>query len=324
MSFWKRQTAGSAARTQKRRLAHETLEDRRLRAGFSIVQQFTDEGAYEKILYIEGTFGRDVVEIWDNRTTDYGYVDYSRPDPRISVHLESLGGTESEYAVFRGVDKIVANLKGGDDEYTNSSSLAVDVVFGGSGADLIRGGHDVSYIDGGDGPDHLYGRGGDDWIYGGRGDDWLFGEYINGRGAFYCYDRDGDDHLFGGEGVDHLRGQFGDDYMDGGFDFVPDIIYSNDEGFTDTIVSWNYRGYSYFGSTWFSYTGQCPRDTMLGWDADDRYVTKYATIYNGARFLSYYDLETMSYREHLSPYANLTHGSQAQLFPEFTLITTIR
>lgn len=144
-----------------------------------------------------------------------------------------------------------SEIYGGDgDDFistSKSSSLIVDLVYGGADADTI-------YTHAGD--DEIYGGSGNDEIYGGPENDLIFGEAgidtISGEAGKdvvdggteddIIYGGDGDDELCGGGGADAVYGMNHDDCLCGGgpltnVDLADDVPLRGDSG-TDTCYWW--------------------------------------------------------------------------------------
>jgi hypothetical protein len=128
-----------------------------------------------------------------------------------SVIVRGVPGV-AKNAVFTGVNAIVVNSLGGNDDVRIGSNIR-DVsgnligvtVSAGNGNDRVEGGDGDDELNGGLGNDNIRGRGGDDTIAGGSGNDSCSGEA-------------GDDDLFGDSGRDVLRGGDDDDSLSGGSD----------------------------------------------------------------------------------------------------------
>jgi Ca2+-binding RTX toxin-like protein len=138
--------------------------------------------------------------------------------------------TETQSFALGDVQTIVFNGYGGDDRFTNDSSIPC-TANGGAGNDELIGGWGSDLLRGGLGDDGVWGREARDVLKGGGGHDLLRGGYGNDvlHGGF------GDDRLFGGRGHDTLYGEGGSDYLDGGLGGGTDTLYGgNPEG--DTFV----------------------------------------------------------------------------------------
>ena len=152
----------------------------------------------------------------------------------------SLTGVESMSFSAGSVDSIVFVGLGGDDQFTNETSIPStafgqagnDTLIGGSGNDRLIGGPGVDILEGNAGDDEI--RGGIDGkktISGGSGNDRLFG----GNGDNDIDAGDGDDIVHGGDGVDVVNGGDGDDSIyPGGGDDVVDAGAGNDSLNTGT------------------------------------------------------------------------------------------
>jgi hypothetical protein len=89
----------------------------------------------------------------------------------------------------------------GNDTLVNQTAVAT-VAYGHEGTDTFWGGTGIDQLLGGEGDDELHGGASNDVLRGG----------------------DGDDDLYGDAGRDQLFGEAGADYLDGGHDFVSDIL----------------------------------------------------------------------------------------------------
>lgn len=128
-----------------------------------------------------------------------------------SVTVRGVPGV-AKNAVFIGVNAIVVNSLGGNDDVRigsdirdTSGNLIGVTVNAGNGNDRVEGGDGDDDLNGGIGNDNLRGRGGDDTIAGGAGNDTCNGEA-------------GDDDIFGDSGRDTVRGGNDDDSLSGGSD----------------------------------------------------------------------------------------------------------
>lgn len=128
-----------------------------------------------------------------------------------SVTVRGVPGV-AKNAVFTGVNAIVVNSLGGNDDVRigsnirdTSGNLIGVTVNAGNGNDRVEGGDGDDELNGGVGNDTVRGRGGDDTIAGGSGNDDCRGEA-------------GDDDVFGDSGRDTLRGGDDDDSLSGGDD----------------------------------------------------------------------------------------------------------
>lgn len=162
-----------------------------------------------------------------------------------SVVLRGVPGV-AKNAVFTGVNAIIINAGGGNDDIrigSNIRNVAGNLigvtVNAGAGNDRVEGGDGNDDIAGGLGNDNIRGRGGDDEISGGdgnddcrgdAGDDDIFGD----RGRDVLRGGDDDDSVSGGDDRDTLYGDTGDDSLDG--DAGRDKIYGglgNDDDYDD-------------------------------------------------------------------------------------------
>ena len=114
----------------------------------------------------------------------------------------ALTGVDSESFPIADVESIRFVGLGGDDRFTNGTSLP-SFAFGQAGNDTLIGGSGNDRLIGGTGTDVLTGNAGDDEIRGGAD-----GEKTIDGGA-------GDDRLFGGTGINTIRGGSGDDVIHG-------------------------------------------------------------------------------------------------------------
>lgn len=121
-------------------------------------------------------------------------------------------GVGRRAVTISGVDEIVINSRGGNDDirigsniFDTGGALISVTVNAGNGNDRVEGGDGDDDISGGLGNDNLRGRGGNDEISGGGGND-------------NCSGDAGDDVVFGDGGRDVLRGGDDDDSLSGGAD----------------------------------------------------------------------------------------------------------
>jgi hypothetical protein len=151
-------------------------------------------------------------------------------DDQIRVRLTHSGHTHEEiYNLTKGstisslvpnVTRIIFNGLGGNDTFTNGSSVASlvdggtgnDTLTGGSGWDTLSGGFGNDLVNGQAGHDSLRGNDGNDTLRGGSGNDLLEGH----TGADRLEGQTGNDQLFGHESPDVLFGGDGDDLLRGG------------------------------------------------------------------------------------------------------------
>lgn len=162
-----------------------------------------------------------------------------------TVILRGVPGV-AKNAVFTGVNAIVVNARGGNDDIRIGSNirdvggnLIGVIVSAGNGNDRVEGGDGDDTFDGGSGNDNLRGRGGNDTMWGGVGNDDISGE----AGDDVCFGDTGrdtlrggsdDDSLSGGANDDKLYGDAGDDSLDG--DEGRDKLYGgigNDDDYDD-------------------------------------------------------------------------------------------
>ena len=201
----------------------------------------------------------------------------------------TLSGTDSVTVPVSDVDSIVFIGLGGNDQFTNQTSIpsvafgqagndtliggsgndrliggtGTDVLTGNDGDDEIRGGAGgTKEIDGGAGNDRLFGGTGTNTITGGTGDDVIFG----GESIDTIFGGDGNDELFPGGGVNNVEGGDGDDVFVGGSDV--DTVDGGDgddllfPGFGDDIVNGG------AGDDWIGASDG--DDTVIGGSGADR------------------------------------------------------
>jgi len=193
----------SRPRRRCRRVQFEALESRWLLASDAI-----DYSSDSRVITIDGT----------SRDDDVTVREVSNNQIEVSFRNGSEDGSE-RFDADR-VRRIVFYGRGGDDEFTNDTSIdsyaeggdGNDVLRGGSGDDELRGDDDEDELDGNDGDDLLRGGDDDDRLMGGDGDDELRGE----RGRDRLYGDDDDDRLIGGDHEDRLYGGDGNDVLEGG------------------------------------------------------------------------------------------------------------
>jgi hypothetical protein len=120
-----------------------------------------------------------------------------------------------------GISAILAQLRGGDDDWDSRTVPLATAVLGGEGNDTIRTGAASDAVDGGPGNDAIDGGAGDDILAGGLGGDVIDGGA--GNDLLVASDQagsapgDGPDSLRGGDGNDRLDGSgTGPDALDGG------------------------------------------------------------------------------------------------------------
>ncbi len=234
-------------RTSTRRLAVETLEDRKMLTCSVADGIALDDG----VLCIDGTQFEDYVTVdlefhptqeddlapigggaapnppigggaggdaWIVRARmvyDPGPSIYDDPfdnDTEVSVVFE---------AAFDDVDKIEFVGGGGNstDMFWNNTSIPSEA-WGGGGDDYFFGGSATDSFHGGDGEDELFGYGGVDYLRGEDGNDDLYG----GSGTDFLYGGEDYDDLYGGDGADYLYGQDGPDTLNGGDDNYVDFL----------------------------------------------------------------------------------------------------
>ena len=160
-------------------------------------------------------------------------------------------GTDIPSAAYGGVN--ADNFRGGSGN---------DSLYGGAGNDTLYGGagHDTLLGDniGQTGNDQLYGEGGNDTLRGGLGNDFLSGGFGDDLltdfvGTFFGNEGGndtlhggwGNDSLYGYSGLDELYGEGDDDYLDGGADYLNDLMIGG--AGTDTFKSeWRWISYPDF------------------------------------------------------------------------------
>ncbi|MEZ6094548.1 MAG: calcium-binding protein [Pirellulaceae bacterium] len=176
---------------------------------------------------------------------------------------------------------IDAQLYGGDDQFTNNTSINCNVVghsgndtlIGGTGDDTINGSSGNDIIWGGDGTDTLNGSTGDDEIHGGAGLDLILGytgaDTIYGdQGNDLIYGQQDGDIIDGGAGNDRIRGAGGNDWIQGGDG--DDVIFGDTESDELHGGSGNDYMYGYLGDDLMY--GDAGYDRMYGQDgADEMY-----------------------------------------------------
>ena len=178
-------------------LGFESLEPRQLLAGI-----FFDSGSGE-------------VTVAGNSLPNIGSFQQINPT---TVRASLVGFVSQDYPLS-SVNKIVFIGFGGDDQFTNSTSIeglllgsdGNDTLIGGSGFDQINGGNGNDEIHGNEGNDRLLGSADDDTIFGGDGNDEMFA----GDGTNTMHGEAGDDTMFGGNQVDTLNGNDGRDQIFG-------------------------------------------------------------------------------------------------------------
>lgn len=167
-----------------------------------------------EILIINGTDQADaiVVEAGDNDG---------------EVRVFGVDGVE-DGTVFQNVNRLLANLGGGDDSFTINGTIRNTAgeafrtaIFGNDGDDTITGGNTIDNIYGGLGNDTIFGRGMDDRLFGGDGDDTIYGNAGNdqifaGLGNDTVYGGFQNDRINGGAGADTILGNQGSDFIDAG------------------------------------------------------------------------------------------------------------
>jgi Ca2+-binding RTX toxin-like protein len=277
-------------RQSRRRLAFESLEDRRLLA-------FASEGS---LIGIKGTKGDDVIRVERVIPGNYqqGYVLLTLNGEHASYSYDGTSSTISAVLVLGlgGNDQITiddnipfqALIDGGKGDDTITTSHGNDVVLGGAGIDTIitadgsdrvDGGAGNDTIDCGDDNDTAVGGKGNDTIHGGNGTDVIIGDA--GIDALYGDDGDdalgggkGNDLIFGGDGADILNadagidlcyGGDGDDLMDGGAG--NDTLFGNDGN--DVIAAGAGVDECHGGSGKDALFGDAGNDSLYGDDNND-------------------------------------------------------
>jgi len=186
----------------KARFNYEELESKNLLAG--IVLTATGD------LVLFGGDGNDTGSVTTSGTT----------------LTANITGVASQDFAVSDISKVIFIGLGGNDRFTNSTSIdsdlignaGNDVLTGGSGVDFINGGVGNDTIAGNDGDDFLIGDAGDDTVRGGDGDDIILG----GDGTNELFGEGQDDLIFGGSGIDEIFGGDGRDVLVGfaGDDFL--------------------------------------------------------------------------------------------------------
>jgi Ca2+-binding RTX toxin-like protein len=160
-------------------------------------------------------------------------------DNTLIVHEGSASISVTAMGIAPGVENVIINAAGGDDNITITSVdqvgfLSISVnggndddtitatgallgrvrlsLNGDAGNDTISGSAEGDTIQGGDGDDMISGDDGDDTLQGGSGNDSLSG----GNGNDLIEGEAGDDTAMGDAGDDSLLGSFGDDVLVGG------------------------------------------------------------------------------------------------------------
>ncbi len=134
-----------------------------------------------------------VLTLMTTEQADDFLVTYDAGTGEIVVTQQLPGGPRQ--GRYRGVDRIEANGRAGEDQLLIDPSVSVPAI--------LAGGLDNDELQGGSGADRIYGDGGADTIRGGAGNDQLLGG-------------DANDVLDGSEGDDDLRGEQGNDELHGG------------------------------------------------------------------------------------------------------------
>jgi len=184
----------------------QQLESRELLAGINLNAA--------GILVISGGEGNDVGQITTLSST--------------TVRASVTGVASQDFNVG-DISSVTFLGLAGNDQFTNSTSLASRLV-GGDGNDTLIGGSSADTINGGAGNDTLSGNAGDDRLVGadgadivraGSGDDIILGgdglnELFGDAGNDLIFGGADVDRLFGGDGADVLVGLDGDDILDVG------------------------------------------------------------------------------------------------------------
>ena len=201
----RRQKRSSDNRDTEKRLALESLEDRRLMA--------VDITLANGLLHIEGDGEHDVVKVLKTEPLQMGRGGMQKL-PMIQVwHGHKEGGQtvfdgSSNFLSF-SVNEILFNGNDGNDLFDNQTwikseahgGFGVDMLKGGSNHDKLFGEGDADYLYGNAGNDYLVGGGGFDRIHGGAGNDTLRGSG-DWNGTFYNDNMN--DYLIGGTGFDKV------------------------------------------------------------------------------------------------------------------------
>lgn len=121
-----------------------------------------------------------------------------------STLTATLSGFQTETFAASSVTEIVFVGLGGNDSFTNNTSLPSSA-YGNDGNDRLNGGSGRDFLGGGAGDDDLRGNGGNDILF--AGNDPNSTDVLRGG--------DGDDSVLGGPGINTLIGDAGDDLLIG-------------------------------------------------------------------------------------------------------------
>lgn len=166
--------------TEQSAAAYQSLEPRKLLAGISL------SGTELQI------FGTDSPET----------AVVSQSGSNITASLTNFANQSFPASA---VQSIVFVGLGGDDSFTNNTSIGSSV-FGGAGNDRLVGGSGIDFLNGGSGRDHLQGRNGNDTLVGS----------IGGSGVEEFDGGNGNDNIFGGTGVNTISDTAGNNLIFGG------------------------------------------------------------------------------------------------------------
>ena len=178
---------------------------------------FLSTDVLARIVNADGSFGSDVVTIFDSGTAYEGIRSghlsslksiSEMPDGRLAFSFSSLDPSGS---VFKAAVMIA------DPRPTIDGTPGADALTGTDRAEVMRGFAGNDTLNGGAGNDTLDGGDGADILIGGTGDDFLFGGSGTADLRDVIYGGDGNDYIDGGYGNDELRGDAGNDTLAGGF-----------------------------------------------------------------------------------------------------------
>jgi hypothetical protein len=245
------------------RLRLESLEDRRLMAGFhtavldnalnhnlTVLQLPTSQGsitynANTKAVTVEGSNNHgDLINVRiDNRGTA------TIADDLVAISVSNLNGTLPLRASYNysAVNRVFAHGLGGNDTIQNDTIVAI-TSYGGPGRDVLIGGYGHDALLGGDDNDYIDGRRGSDMIWGENGHDGLFGDdgydtILGGAGYDYIFGGNHDDYLYGEGDNDRLYGGAGIDSLN---DTTGINVYYTDYGPDYTVSASGYTAFDWF------------------------------------------------------------------------------
>lgn len=182
-----------------KRLSLQALESRRLLAA--------DIGVVDSTLYIEGTQGNDIAEVYMVEDSVVVKLQTQDADGQIVDTIEQSFDANQ-------VDGIIFEALGGDDLLVNETSLP-SIMRAGGGNDVLMGGSGDDILVAGPGDDVVLGGGGDDVILGGPGENIII-ESPHGSPSDTIIE-DGVDADAGGDAGDNLVPDLaGDDAADQG------------------------------------------------------------------------------------------------------------